>query len=75
MHQLDVLADEPPQQLLELRDQRVEVDDLRLQHLPPAEREQLPRERRGALAGRLNLQQIRAQRIRPPGISSSIRSQ
>ena len=61
--QLDILADQPAQQFLDLRHQRVEVDHLRLQHLPPAERQQLPGQRRGAIARRLNFQQIQAQRI------------
>ena len=61
--QLHVLVDQTAQQFLELLHQRIDVDQLRLQHLPAAEREQLSRERRRALPGRLNLQQIRTQRI------------
>ena len=62
-HQLHVFADQAAQQLLQLGHQRVDVHHLRLQHLPAAEREQLPGERRRAIACRLNLQQIQTQRI------------
>ena len=37
--------------VLRLRDQRVQVEHLRLQHLPAAEGQQLPGQRGGALAG------------------------
>ena len=61
--QRDVFADQAAQQLLDLPHERVEIDDLRLQHLPAAEGEQLAGERRGALARRLNLLEVRAQPI------------
>ena len=54
---------QPMQQLLELPDERVDVDDLRLQHLPPAEGQQLPRERGRALARRPDLLQVLPERI------------
>ena len=42
--QRDVLADQAAQHLLHTADDRVEVDDLRLEHLLPAECEQLSRQ-------------------------------
>jgi len=50
--QLDVLADEPPQQAAERADHRVEIEPRRLQHLLAAEGEQLLGQRARAL-GRL----------------------
>ncbi len=44
--QVDVLADDPPQDLLEVAHQRVEVDDARLEHLLAAEGQELVRHRR-----------------------------
>ncbi len=40
----DMLADEPAQHLVHLRDDDVEVEHLRLEHLPPAVGEQLARQ-------------------------------
>ena len=42
-HELNVLAQKPPEHLLEIAGERVEVEDVRLQHLTAAEREQLTR--------------------------------
>ena len=44
--ELHVLADHAPQHLLHAREDLVQIDDLRLQHLLAAEGEQLPRQRR-----------------------------
>ena len=44
---LDVLADQAPQHLLRVGDDRAEIEDARLQDLPPAESEELPRQGRG----------------------------
>ena len=49
--ELDVLADETAEHLLQVRDHGVQVHDLRLDDLPPAEREELLRQARGAFAG------------------------
>ncbi len=49
--QLDVLADQAAQHLLEARHDLVQVDDAGLQHLAAAEGEELARERLGAVAG------------------------
>ena len=51
------------QQRLEARDDLVEVDDTRLQHLLAAEREQLPRERGGALRRSPDLPHVAARQI------------
>ena len=51
----DVLADHAPDQHDEVVEHRREVDLIGLQHLPAAEREQLLRQRRGALGGAPNL--------------------
>jgi hypothetical protein len=47
--QVHVLADHAPEHLLEVREQRVQIEDLRCEHLAPAEREELPGELRGPL--------------------------
>ena len=48
--QLDVLPDEPPQHLLHVGDDGVEIEDPGLKDLLSAEGEQLPRQARGPLA-------------------------
>ena len=48
-HQDDVLADQSPQHVVHLRDDGVEVEDPRLEHLLPAEGEELAGEGGGAL--------------------------
>ncbi len=61
-----------------MRDDGVEVEHARLQYLPPAERKELARERRGTLGGGGDLLEIGAQPVvcagelaqgepRPPG--------
>ena len=62
-HELDVGADQPPQQLFQLPDDGVDVHDLRLQHLAPAEREQLPRQRRRAFARQPDFLEIGSERV------------
>jgi hypothetical protein len=47
--ELDVLPDQPPQHLLHVRDEVVEVDNLRLEDLLPAEGQKLPGQARRAL--------------------------
>ncbi len=54
----DVLADESPEQLLDVPDHLVEVDLARLQHLLPAEGQQLTGQARGALRGQEDLVQL-----------------
>ena len=49
--QLDVLADDAAQHPLHARDDGVQVEHARLEDLPPAERQQLLRQRGGAAAG------------------------
>ena len=49
--EVDVLADQAAEHLFELRDEEVDVQDVRLQHLATAEREQLTREGRSPFAG------------------------
>ncbi|HEX2799396.1 MAG TPA: hypothetical protein VHQ44_06965, partial [Thermoanaerobaculia bacterium] len=44
---LDVLADQAPQHLFRVGDDRAEIEDARLQDLPPAESEELSRQGRG----------------------------
>ena len=50
-YQVDVLAQQAPQHLLEIAGERVQVEDVRLQHLSPAEGEELPCQARGAIGG------------------------
>src|SRR5262245_50986056 len=50
-YKLDVLADEAAQQTLQTRDSGVERQNFRIQRLFTAEREQLPNQRRGPIAG------------------------
>jgi hypothetical protein len=59
----DVLAEQPAQHRLERHHDLAEVDDPRLQHLAPAEREQLAGERLGALAGGHDLLDVGADRV------------
>ena len=58
----DVLADQRTQHRLHLDDDPVQVQELGLQHLLAAEREQLPGEQRGAVGRLLDLVQVDAQR-------------
>ena len=44
VHEVDVLADEPPEHRLDVADDRVQVEDLRREHLLAAEGEQLARQ-------------------------------
>ena len=67
-HQLDVLADQPPQQDLHVDDHLVHVEDRELEHLLAAEGQQLPREPGGALGGLLDLHCRLAARIDRPGV-------
>ena len=53
--QRDALADQAAQHRLQVAHDLVQVDDARLQHLLAAEGEQLPRQRRGLVAGLLDL--------------------
>ena len=59
----DMLTDQPPQHAVHIRHHDVEIEDLRLQHLSPAVREQLPRERRRALGCLADLLDILALRV------------
>ena len=56
---LDALADQAVQHLVGVDDDRVEVDDARLQHLLAPEGEQLLRQRRGALCRLLDRLHVR----------------
>ena len=56
---LDVLADQAVQHLVGVDDDRVEVDDARLQHLLAPEGEELLRQRRGALCRLLDRLHVR----------------
>jgi hypothetical protein len=58
---LDVRADCAPEQLLDARQHGVEVYDLRLNDFCTGEREELPGEARGAVAGLNDLQQVTVQ--------------
>ncbi len=62
-HQGDVHPEQPGEHLLHLADQRIETDDLGRDDLRPAEREQLPRQRRGAFAGAADLRQLGVHRV------------
>ncbi len=55
---VDVLADDPPQHRAQLRHDRVEVHDPRLEHLLPAEGQELAGERRRAVRGAVDLQHV-----------------
>jgi hypothetical protein len=54
---LDVLADQPLQQLDHVAEERIQADHFGPQHLLAAEREQLPGEVGGAMAGAADLAQ------------------
>jgi hypothetical protein len=54
-HELDVLADHAPEHLLHVRDDLVDVEDPRLQHLLATECQELPREAGGPFGGLLDL--------------------
>ena len=62
----DVGADEPAQHALGLRHHVIEREDLRLEHLSPAEGEQLAGEARGPLAGVADLLDVAADRVALP---------
>src|SRR5207249_8119868 len=51
------------EQPFELLDDRIDVDDLRLQHLPASEGEELSRQRGAAFGGAVNLFEVVAHRI------------
>src|SRR6185312_448274 len=53
--ELDILGQEPRQHLLEIVGEGAQVEDLGLEHLPAAERQQLTGEARGAVGGAQNL--------------------
>ena len=62
-HELDIGAEKTAQQLFQLAHDRVDVHNLRLQHLPPAERQQLARQRRRPFARVPDLFEIGPQRV------------
>ena len=70
--QLDVLAEEAAQHLLDAADRLVEVEDPRLEDLLPAERQELPRQLRGASAGAADLLEVVPHRI--PGLEARRRA-
>ncbi len=59
----DVFADQPPEQRVHPRHDRIQIEDLGMQQLLPAEREQLPGQRRGALSGAADLLNIGTDRM------------
>ena len=61
--QLDVVAEEPREQALELADDLAQIEHLRQEHLMAAEREQLARERGGAIGGAHDLERVLAARV------------
>ena len=61
--ELDVVAQEPREQSLELLDDFAEIEDLRQEHLVAAEGEQLARERGSTIGGAHDLQRVRAARV------------
>ena len=61
-HQLDLLADGTPQQVLHAADDLVEIDRRRRAQLPATENQQLPSQRGGALSGLLDLIDLTHQR-------------
>ena len=56
--QLDVLTKHAPQHLVQVRQDVVQIDDLRLEDLLSAEGQHLPRQIRSALAGALDLLEL-----------------
>src|SRR5204863_6479307 len=58
--QLDVLANETDEHAVQVSNHRVQVEDARLEHLLPAEHEQLARESRGSLGGLFNFLDVQA---------------
>ena len=54
-HERDMLADQPPQHAVHLRDHAIEIEHFGLQHLSAAVREQLSRQRCRSLGGFANL--------------------
>ena len=61
--EFDILVNQPLQQLVHVRDQRVHVEDGRFQRLPPAERQHLTRERSGAVRRLANLLAAAEERV------------
>src|SRR5207302_8748289 len=61
--QRDRLADQPPQQVARVRDDVAQVDQLGLQRLLAAERQQLPWQGRSLLCGAPDLPGVRTERI------------
>src|SRR5262249_36206582 len=55
---LDVVTEQPAKQPAHMADEVVEIERVEHEHLTPAERQQLPRERRRALAGVADLIEI-----------------
>ncbi len=62
-HQGDILPDQPPQHLIHVRDDGIEVQHLRLEHLLPAEGEELAGEIGRPLRRLLHEFEIRARRV------------
>ena len=58
-----MLADQPREHAARVREQRVEVEDARLEHLLAGEREQLAGQVRRALAGPADLRDVLADRV------------
>ena len=76
LDEVDVLAEDPPEHLLDPGGDLVQVQRHGLQHLLAAEGQELPGQRRRALAGLLHLQQIVLERValahavqREPGVA------
>ena len=67
-HQVDVLADQAAQHLLDVREHVVHIEDGGLQHLAPAEREQLAGEAGGRLSGARDLPHMGAQLLIVPNL-------
>ena len=61
--QVDVLSDQPLEEIRRVLDQLVQVEHLRLEHLLAAEREQLVRERRRAGRGLVDEVELAPQRV------------
>ena len=61
--ELEILADQAPQHAIHLADDRVQIDDARLDDLAPREEQQLAGEGGGALAGALDLLECRPVRM------------
>ena len=59
--ELDVIAEQPLEEPADIGEHLVQVERARLQHLPPAEREQLLRQLGGAVGGALDLAEVARQ--------------